>query len=198
MANFLVLSRAKPKPEYGTTAIERFKELAEASKSSGSVNAEFGSIRTGQSVGSLLALQYFNNMADIEAVYEKILGMPAYEEMFATGNVELTGRAIARIHHRETGSSTDPKYIVLTKFESETEMLDEAKKVLGIFMANGGMSCGYATLIGGSSVGDHLMGVRYPSMEAIQKAYDVARGSADFQSALSKVKVQFRNIIRLA
>ena len=114
MATFLVLSRAKPKPGYGTTAIEILKELAEVSKSAGSVNAEVGSIRTGQSVGSLLALQYFNNMADIEAVYEKILGMPAYEEMFATGNVELTGRAIARIHHREPGSSTDPKYMVLT------------------------------------------------------------------------------------
>ncbi len=44
------------------------------------------------------------------------------------------------------------------------EMLDEAKNVLGIFMANGVMSCGYATLIWGSSVGDRLMGVRYPSM----------------------------------
>ena len=198
MTNFLVLSRAKPKPGYGPTAIEKLKELAEVSKSAGSVNAEIGQVWTGQYVGSLLALQYFNNMADIEAVYEKILGMPAYEEMFATGNVELTGRAIARIHHRETGSVTDPKYIVLTKFESETEMLDEAKKVLGIFMANGGVSCGYATLIGGNSVGDRLMGVRYPSMEAIQKAYEVARENADFQSALSKVKVQFRNIIRLA
>lgn len=53
MANFLVLSRAKPKPGYGPTAIEKLKELAEVSKSAGSVNAEIGQVWTGQYVGSL-------------------------------------------------------------------------------------------------------------------------------------------------
>ena len=174
------------------------KDLADVSKKFGSVNAEVGSIQTGQFVGSLLALQFFNKMSDIEAVYEKVLGMPAYEEMFATGNVELTGRGIARVHHRELGSSTKPKYMVLTKFESETEMLEEAKIILGIFMANGGLSCGYATFGAGSFVGHRLMGVRYPSMEAVQNAYEAVRENTDYQSALSTVKLHFRNIVRLA
>ena len=95
------------------------------------MNAEICTIQTGQFVGPLLALQFFNNMSDIEDVYEKVLGIPAYEEMFSTGNSELTGRGIARVHHRELSSSTKPKYMVLTKFESEPERLDEAKKILG-------------------------------------------------------------------
>ena len=77
-------------------------------------------------------------------------------------------------------------------------MLDEAKKVMGIFMANGALSCGYATIGAGNSVGDRLMGVRYPSLDAIQKAYEVAREDADYKSALSSAKVHFRNVLRLA
>ena len=112
--------------------------------------------------------------------------------------MELTGRGIARVLHREAGSSVDAKYMILTKFSSETEMLDEAKKVMGIFMANGALSCGYATIGAGHSVGDRLMGVRYPSLDAIQKAYEVARENTDYKSALSSAEIHFRNVLRLA
>ena len=137
-------------------------------------------------------------MADIETVYDKTPTHPVYEELFSTGNMELTGRGIARILHRESGSSVDAKYMVLTKFSSETEMLDEAKKVMGIFMANGALSCGYATIGAGNSVGDRLMGVRYPSLDAIQKAYEAAQEDADYKSALSSAEIHFRNVLRLA
>ena len=137
-------------------------------------------------------------MADIETVYDKMPTQPVYGELFSTGNMELTGRGIARILHRESGSSGDLKYMVLKIFSSETEMLDEAKKVIGIFMANGALSCGYATIGAGHSVGDRLMGVRYPSLDAIQKAYEAAREDADYKSALSNAEVHFRNVLRLA
>ena len=59
-------------------------------------------------------------------------------------------------------------------------------------MDNGGVACGYATYMLGSYVGQRLMGVRYPSMEAIQGAYETVSGNADYQSAVSKVKVDLR------
>ena len=62
--------------------------------------------------------------------------------------MEITGRAIGRIHHRSSGSLDKPKYMVLPKFSSKTEMLDEAKQVMDIFMKNGALSCGYATFGG--------------------------------------------------
>ena len=42
------------------------------------------------------------------------------------------------------------------------------------------------------------MGVRYPSLDAIQKAYEAAREDADYKSALSNAEVHFRNVLRLA
>jgi hypothetical protein len=198
MANFCTISRAKPKAGYAATAIEKLKTLSEFSKVNGAIHADIGAIQTGLNVGSILAIQFFERMADIETVYDKMPTQPVYEELFSTGNMELTGRNISRILHRESGSSGDPKYMVLTKFSSETEMLDEAKKVMGIFMANGALSCGYATIGAGNSVGDRLMGVRYPSLDAIQKAYEVARENTDYKSALSSAKVHFRNVLRLA
>ncbi|MDC0158468.1 hypothetical protein OAI47_01810 [Rhodospirillaceae bacterium] len=198
MANFCTISRAKPKAGYAATAIEKLKTLSEFSKANGAIHADIGAVQTGLNVGSILAIQFFEKMADIEKVYDKMPTQPVYEELFSTGNMELTGRGIARILHREAGSSVDAKYMVLTKFSSETEMLDEAKKVMGIFMANGALSCGYATIGAGHSVGDRLMGVRYPSLDAIQKAYEVARENTDYKSALSNAEVHFRNVLRLA
>ena len=198
MANFCTISRAKPKAGYAATAIEKLKTLSEFSTANGAIHADIGAVQTGLNVGSILAIQFFEKMADIEKVYDKMPTQPVYEELFSTGNMELTGRGIARILHREAESSVDAKYMVLTKFSSETEMLDEAKKVMGIFMANGALSCGYATIGAGHSVGDRLMGVRYPSLDAIQKAYEVARENTDYKSALSNAKVHFRNVLRLA
>ena len=198
MANFCTVSRAKPKAGYAATAIEKLKTLSDFSKANGAIHADIGAVQTGLNVGSILAIQFFEKMADIEKVYDKMPTQPVYEELFSTGNMELTGRGIARILHREAGSSVDAKYMVLTKFSSETEMLDEAKKVMGIFMANGALSCGYATIGAGHSVGDRLMGVRYPSLDAIQKAYEAAREDADYKSALSNAEVHFRNVLRLA
>ena len=76
-------------------------------------------------------------------------------------------------------------------------MLDEAKQVMGIFMKNGALSCGYATFGAGDYAGDRVMGVRYPSLDAIQNAYEAARASEVYASALSDVELHFRNVIRL-
>ena len=197
MANFFVVSRAKPKSGYASTGLKHLKTLAEFSKANGAVHAEVGMIQTGLNAGSLVALQFFEKMAGIEDIYDKLLTQPTYEELFNTGNLELTGRAIGRIHHRDSVSSDNPKYIVLTKFSSKTEMLTEAKQVMDIFLKNGALSCGYATFGAGDSAGARIMGVRYPSLDAIQTAYEAARSSDVYASALSDVELHFRNLVRL-
>ena len=116
MANFCTISRAKPKAGYAATAIEKIKTLSEFSKANGAIHADVGAVQTGLNAGSILLLQFFERMADIETVYDKMPTLPVYEELFSTGNMELTGRGIARVLHRETGSSVDAKYMVLTKF----------------------------------------------------------------------------------
>lgn len=197
MANFISISRVKAKAGYTPTAISKLKELSVEATDAGAELVHIGTVQTGANAGSILALQFFENMSDIEAVYDAFAVSDHYKGMFATDDMVLTGRALLKLHHR-LGSPEESKYLVLTKFESETEMLDEAKAVLDLFMSNGGVAYGYGTFMAGSFVGQRLMGVRYPSMEAIQGAYETVSGNADYQSAVSKVKISFRNIVRLA
>ena len=95
-----------------------------------------------------------------------------------------------------SGSSDKPKYMVLTKFSSKTEMLDEAKQVMDIFMKNGALSCGYATFGAGDLPvpGSWAFGTRHLTLF---KTYEAARASDVYASALSDVELHFRNVIRL-
>ena len=115
MANFCTISRAKPKAGYAATAIEKIKILSEFSKANGAIHADVGAIQTGLNAGSILLIQFFETMADIEKIYDKMPTQPVYEELFSTGNMELTGRGIARILHRESVSSVDPNKIFIRK-----------------------------------------------------------------------------------
>ena len=40
----------------------------------------------------------------------------------------------------------------------------------------------YGTLVTGSNAGKRLLGVTYPSMDAIEKTYDGLRASSDYQA----------------
>ena len=194
---FLAVSRVKPKGGYASTALANLKDLSKEAKAAGAASVTIGSVQTGAHAGSILALQVFENMSDIEAVYDAFAVSKLYQEMLASGEMELTGRALLKMHHRQR-TSDEGKYMVLTKFEAETEMLDEAKAVMGLFMNNGAVGCAYGTFMAGSFVGQHLIGARYPSMQAIQGAYEAVSDNSEYQSAVSKAKISFRNILRLA
>ena len=56
----------------------------------------------------------------------------------------------------------------------------------------------YGTLITGSNAGKRLLGVSYPSMDAIEKTYDGLRASADYQALMSEISLERREIIRFA
>ena len=194
---FLAVSRVKSKGGYTSTAIANLKDLSKEAKASGATSVTIGSVQTGAHAGSILALQVFETMSDIEAVYDTFASSKLYQEILASDEIELTGRALLKMHHRQR-TSDDGKYMVLTKFEAETEMLDEAKAVMGLFMDNGAVGCAYGTFMAGSFVGHHLIGARYPSMQAIQEAYESVSDNGEYQSAVSKAKISFRNILRLA
>jgi len=47
-------------------------------------------------------------------------------------------------------------------------------------------------------VGNRLLGVTYPSMSAIESAYDTLASNADYQALLEDVDINMRHIVRLA
>ena len=114
MANYFVISRAKPKPGYAATGLKHLKTLADFTKENGAVHCDVGVQQTGANAGSLIAAMFVEKMATIENIFDHFPNQEFYKEMFSTGNMEITGRAIGRIHHRESGSSDTVSYTHLT------------------------------------------------------------------------------------
>ena len=55
----------------------------------------------------------------------------------------------------------------------------------------------FGNLITGSNVGNYLLGVGYPSMEAIEKTYDELANNSSYKELLSFAKINMRNIIKI-
>jgi hypothetical protein len=54
----------------------------------------------------------------------------------------------------------------------------------------------YGTLVTGVSPGRRLLGVGYPSMDAIEKTYEALRSSKGYTDFLVDIDLEFRNIFR--
>ena len=74
--------------------------------------------------------------------------------------------------------------------------MDRVQKFVPLFEENGAMVMRYGTLMTGSNVGKRLLGVTYPSMDAIQKTYDTLQASDDYSAMLAEVDLDMRNIIK--
>ncbi|MBU57148.1 MAG: hypothetical protein CL392_11590, partial [Acidiferrobacteraceae bacterium] len=55
----------------------------------------------------------------------------------------------------------------------------------------------FGTLVTGSNAGNRLLGVTYPSMDAIEKTYDTLRVDANYQAALADFNINLRAIVRV-
>ena len=71
-------------------------------------------------------------------------------------------------------------------------------KLAKVFEDAGACTLAYGTVITGSNVGNRLLGVTYPSMSAIESAYDTLASNADYQALLEDVDINMRHIVRLA
>ena len=65
------------------------------------------------------------------------------------------------------------------------------------FKENGAITLRFGNLLTGSNVGNYLLGVGYPSMEAIEKTYDELLNHSSYKELMSFAKVNMRNIIKI-
>ena len=87
---------------------------------------------------------------------------------------------------------------VVTLVTAPTLTSDRLKALVPIYEKNGAMLMRYGTLITGSNAGKRLLGVTFPSMDAIEKTYDGLRSSGDYQKLMSDIKLDRREIVRFA
>jgi hypothetical protein len=114
------------------------------------------------------------------------------------GSLVLFLRNIVKLDDVQLSNpSTDkPSYGVVTVASGSSLTGERMKGFVPIFEENGAMLMRFGTLITGSNAGKRLLGVAYPSMAAIEKTYDGLRASADYQSLLSEIKLERREIVR--
>jgi quinol monooxygenase YgiN len=198
-SKFMVVVAAKCDASFRQEALQNMSAFASFLKAkAGALTVRYGAIGTGPNAGNLIMFQGYEDMNAIENAWDKHQDSADYNNMMASDKISVVVRNIIRLHPLSIEDTTDvhPKYGVLIKFNSSDPMIDEVTKIGQVFKDNGALTFRYGTLSTGSDAGHRVFGVTYPSMDSIEKAYDVANADTIYQKALSTVDVDFRNIIR--
>jgi hypothetical protein len=166
----------------------------------GAVRVRVGVVATGDDPGAVLLVQAYETIDGFEKAMDVYAKSAAYADFVASGKVQIRLRNLVKTHPVafQTQASGDPKYLVLTRASSSDPLLDNMAKLAKLFEDAGACTLAYGTIITGSNAGNRLLGITYPSMAAIEAAYDVLGSDANYQALLEDVDVNMRHIVRLA
>ena len=198
-ANYTVVTVVACEPAYVQEATGHISALVgELMEKANCVGARYGVMGTGADAGSLVLFQSYASLGDIEKVFDVYAASSAYQAVITSGKVSVTLRNIVKLDDVQLSNpSTDtPSYGVVTLISGSSLTSERMKGFVPIFEQNGAMLMRFGTLITGSNAGKRLVGVTYPSMDAIEKTYDDLRANADYQSLMSEVKLERREIVR--
>ena len=199
--NYFVLTLADCEADYRNTMVGHVKTVAqELLDNAGAIRVRVGVVATGDNPGGVLLVQGYEGIDGLEKALDVYSNSAAYTEFVASGKVQIRLRNLVRTHpvaFKANGSS-DPKYLVLTRASSSDPMLDSVSKLAKVFEDAGACTLAYGTIITGSNVGNRLLGITYPSMSAIESAYDTLVSDSDYQALVQDVDINMRQIVRLA
>ena len=202
--NYSVITRATCEPSYRETALELMGGFADDLKHKAEAAlVRYGYFGTGPGAGDLFFVQNYQDLAGFDKAQEVYATSSSYNSFFQSGKVCIVLRNIIKILPISFESPIDPspKYLVLTKAAADPvnkdAAIDHVQKATGILSENGALTVRYGQIITGSNVGQLLLAVSYPSLDAIEKTYDALNESAVFIDLHQLVDVNRREIIRL-
>ena len=168
----------------------------------GAKGTRFGSIGTGEHAGSLLFIQFYDDLNGYQKGLEMQGNSSQFKEIMSSGKANIYLRNIATsLQTKFEQSSEHPKYIVMTRAEAsmsdKEKFLDCVNDTSSCFKDNGALTLRFGNLLTGSNVGNYLLGVGYPSMEAIEKTYDELSENSSYKKLMTFAKVNMRNIIKI-
>ena len=168
----------------------------------GAKGTRFGSIGTGEHAGSLLFIQFYDDLNGYQKGLELQGNSSQFKEIMSSGKANIYLRNIATSLQTKFEQSTEhPKYIVMTRAEAsmsdKEKFLDCINDTSSCFKENGALTLRFGNLLTGSNVGNYLLGVGYPSMEAIEKTYDELLAHSSYKKLMTFAKVNMRNIIKI-
>ena len=168
----------------------------------GAKGTRFGSIGTGEHAGSLLFVQFYDDLNGYQKGLELQGNSSQFKEIMSSGKANIYLRNIATsLQTKFEQSAEHPKYIVITRAEAsmsdKEKFLDCVNDTSSCFKDNGALTLRFGNLLTGSNVGNYLLGVGYPSMEAIEKTYDELSANSSYKKLMTFAKVNMRNIIKI-
>ena len=168
----------------------------------GAKGTRFGSIGTGEHAGSLIFIQFYDELNGYQKAMEFQSESSVFKEIMDSGKVNVYLRNIATSLPTKFENSTEhPKYIVITRAEAamsdKDKFLNCINDTASCFKDNGAITLRFGNLLTGSNVGNYLLGVGYPSMEAIEKTYDELLSHSSYRELMTFANVNMRNIIKI-
>ena len=168
----------------------------------GAKGTRFGSIGTGEHAGSLLFVQFYDDLNGYQKGLEMQGNSSQFKEIMSSGKANIYLRNIATsLQTKFEQSSEHHKYIVITRAEAamsdKDKFLNCINNTASCFKDNGALTLRFGNLLTGSNVGNYLLGVGYPSMEAIEKTYDELSANSSYKKLMTFAKVNMRNIIKI-
>lgn len=200
-ANYMMLTIAACEASYLQEAFGHAgKFVGELKEKAGCVGARYGVVATGSDAGSFVLFQSYAQLGDIDKAFGVYASSTAYQTVIKSGKINVTLRNIVKLEDVQVSkpSTAKPGYGVVTLVTAPTLTSDRLKALVPIYEKNGAMLMRYGTLITGSNAGKRLLGVTFPSMDAIEKTYDGLRSSGDYQKLMSDIKLDRREIVRFA
>ena len=201
--NYVILTVASVDFDYRETMTKLMsfysKDLIE---NAGAKGTRFGSIGTGEHAGGLIFIQFYDDLNGYQKALEVQANSNDFKEIMNSGKANIYLRNIATsLPTKFDNSSEHPKYIVITRAESSMSNKDKflncINETSSCFKDNGALTLRFGNLLTGSNVGNYLLGVGYPSMEAIEKTYDELLAHSSYKELMTFAKVNMRNIIKI-
>ena len=200
-AKFTMITIAKCAPAFMSDAVPLTVKLAgELIEHAGALGARAGVVITGEHTGSLFLGQTYGGMDGLERAFDQYAASDSYKAIIGSGHVTVSLRSILKLEDLTLSSpSADaPGFLVLTRWKSAEPMTERMRKMLPMFEDNGAMLMRYGTSIAGPAVGLRVLGVGYPSLDAIEKTYSTLMASPDYEAMVGEIDIVSRNIIRIA
>ena len=201
--NYVILTVASVDFSYRETMTklmsQHSKDLIE---NAGAKGTRFGSIGTGEHAGSLIFIQFYDDLNSYQKAMDFQSTSPIFKEIMNSGKANVYLRNVATSLPTNFENTTEhPKYIVITRAEAAMSDKDKFLNVLAITTEQikniAIFILRFGNLLTGSNVGNYLLGVGYPSMEAIEKTYDELLTHNSYKELMTFAKVNMRNIIKI-
>ena len=201
--NYVILTVASVDFSYRETMAKLMSSYSkELIDNAGAKGTRFGSIGTGDHAGSLIFIQFYDDLTGYQKALEIQSKSSVFKEIMDSGKANIYLRNIATsLPTKFEQNAEHPKYIVITRAEAslshKDKFLDCINDTVSCFKDNGALTLRFGNLLTGSNVGNYLLGVGYPSMESIEKTYDELLVHSSYKELMTFAKVNMRNIIKI-